>query len=63
VARLFGQVGEKWIKHQAHRSVAELEQSIQHDIDTHNAGQKPFVWHKTADAILAYVARTAARLS
>ncbi|EQD33082.1 ISPsy1 transposase [mine drainage metagenome] len=42
--------------------VADLEQSIRNDIDTHNADPKPFVWRKTADAILASVARAATKL-
>lgn len=63
VERFFGQISEKWIKRQAHTSVADLEQSIQHYIDTHNARPKPFVWHKTADTILASVARAAVKLS
>lgn len=61
VERFFGQISEKSIKRQAHTSVAELEQSIQHYIDTQNADPKPSVWHKTADAILASVARSAAK--
>jgi len=63
VERFFGQISEKWIKRGAHTSVAELEQSIRDYIDTHNADPKPFVWHKTADTILASVARAAAKLT
>jgi hypothetical protein len=63
VERFFGQISEKWIKRSAHTSVAELEQSIRHYIDTHNADPKPFVWHKSADTILASVARAAANLT
>jgi hypothetical protein len=47
---------------EAHTSVAELEQSIQPYIGAHNADPKPFVLHKTADAILASVAKAAAEL-
>jgi transposase len=63
VERFFGQISEKWIKRSAHTSVAELEQSIRHYIDTHNADPKPFVWHKSADTILTSVARAAARFT
>jgi transposase len=63
VERFFGQISEKWIKRSAHTSVAELEQSIRYYIDTHNADPKPFLWHKSADAILASVARVAAKLT
>jgi len=63
VERFFGQISEKWIKRQAHTSVADLEQSIQHYFDTHNADPKPCVWRKTAETILASVARAAAKFS
>lgn len=63
VERFFGQISEKWIKRNAHTSVAELEQSIRDYIDNHNADPKPFVWHKSADAILASVARAGSLLT
>lgn len=63
VERFFGQISERWIKRNAHTSVADLEQSIRRYIDTHNADPKPFVWRKSADTILASVARAAAKLS
>ena len=63
VERFFGQISERWIKRNAHTSVADLEQSIRRYIDTHNADPKPFVWRKTADTILASVARAAIKLS
>jgi transposase len=63
VERFFGQISEKWIKRNAHTSVVELEQSIRRYIDIHNADPKPFVWHKSADTILASVARAAVSIS
>ena len=39
----FGQISEKWIKRNAYTSVADLEDSIRHYFDTHNADSKPFV--------------------
>lgn len=63
VERFFGQISERWIKRQTHTSVADLERSIQQYLDTHNADPKPFVWHKSADVILASVARAAAKLT
>lgn len=63
VERFFGQISEKWIKRNAHTSVADLEQSIRDYIDSHNADPKPFVWHKSADAILASVARAGSLLT
>lgn len=63
VERFFSQISEKWIKRRAHTSVADLEQSIRHYIAQHNADPKPFLWHKSADAILASVARAAIKIS
>jgi transposase len=62
VERFFLQISEKWIKRGAHTSVADLEQSIRDYLDRYNVDPKPFVWHKTADTILASVARAAAKL-
>jgi hypothetical protein len=62
VERFFGQISEKWIKRNAYTSVAELEQSIHAYIDNHNADPKPFLWHKTADTILASVARAVGKI-
>jgi transposase len=57
VERFFSQISERWIKRSAHTSVADLEQAIREYIDRHNDDPKPFVWRKSADAILASVAR------
>lgn len=62
VERFFGQISQKWIKRNAHTSVADLEQSIRDYIDRHNANPKPFVWHKDADVILAKVERAATNI-
>jgi hypothetical protein len=43
------------------RSVKELETAIREYIDVHNEDPKPFVWTKTADQILASIARYAQR--
>jgi hypothetical protein len=40
-----------------HRSVEELEASINAFLDEHNADPKPFRWIKSAEEILAAVAR------
>ena len=63
VERFFGQISAQWIKRNAHTSVADLEQSIRDYIDRHNADPKPFVWHKSADTILASIARAASNIS
>ena len=62
VERFFSQISEQWIKRSAHTSVAQLEQSIREYIDRHNEDPKPFVWHKSADTILASVARAASTI-
>lgn len=59
VERFFAEITEKWIKRSSHTSIAELERSILHYIELNNADPKPFVWHKSADAILQAVGRAA----
>lgn len=61
VERWFALLTERQIKRGAHRSVRELQAAVQEFLDTHNADSKPFVWTKTADAILASIARFASR--
>src|SRR3989304_4578207 len=48
---------EKQIRGGAYRSTRKLEQPIYHYIDHRNRDPKPFVWTKTADQILASLAR------
>ena len=43
------------------RSVKELETAIHEYIEIHNEDPTPFVWTKTADQILASIARYAHR--
>jgi hypothetical protein len=43
------------------RSVKDLEAAIREYIDVHNESPIPFVWTKTADQILASIARYAQR--
>lgn len=61
VERWFGILTERQIKRGAHRSVHELANAISSFIALHNEKPKPFVWTKTADAILAALARFCAR--
>lgn len=63
VERWFALLSEKKIKRGAHRSTTELEKAIRDFIAVHNAEPKPFVWTKTADQILASVARFCKRIS
>jgi transposase len=61
VERWFAEITNKRIRRGVFRSVRELEAAIREYIDAHNANPKPFVWTKTADAILASIARFAQR--
>ena len=57
VERWFALLSEKQLRRGVHRSTIELESAIYHYLDITNNDPKPFVWTKTADQILADVAR------
>jgi transposase len=57
VERWFALLTERQIKRGAHRSVRALEAAIKEFLDAHNEDPKPFLWTKTADEILASIAR------
>jgi transposase len=57
VERFFALLTEKQIRRGVHRSVDELEAAINAFLDRHNAAPKPFRWVKSADDILAAIAR------
>ncbi len=61
VERWFAELTNKQLRRGAHRSVRALEAAIRNFIDAHNTTGKPFVWTKTADEILASIARFAQR--
>jgi len=61
VERWFAELTNKQLRRGAHRSVSQLEVAIREFIDAHHADPKPFVWTKTADQILASIARFAQR--
>lgn len=61
VERWFAELTTKQLRRGAHRSVPELEAAIREFIAAHHAAPRPFVWTKTADAILASIARFAQR--
>jgi transposase len=63
VERWFAALTEKQLRRGVHRSTRELEQAIHRYVDATNAHPKPFVWTKTADEILASVARFCQRIS
>ncbi len=61
VERWFATLTERQLRRGVHRSTRELEAAIQRYLDHHNRNPKPFVWTKTADEILASVARLCQR--
>jgi transposase len=63
VERWFADLTTRQIRRGAHRSTIALEQAIEHYLQTHNEDPRPFVWTKTADEILASVARFCHRIS
>ncbi len=63
VERWFAALTEKQIRRGVHRSTRELEAAIRNFIAATNGHPKPFVWTKTADEILASVARFCKRIS
>ena len=63
VERWFAALTEKQIKRGAHASTRALEATIRQYIAVTNTTARPFVWTKTADEILASVARFCHRIS
>jgi transposase len=63
VERWFAALTEKQIRRGTHRSVRQLETAIKAYLEINNQSPRPFVWTKTADEILASVARFCARTS
>jgi transposase len=63
VERWFATLTEKQLRRGTHRSTAELEAALRRYLTVQNRVAKPFVWTKTADAILESVARFCKRTS
>ena len=63
VERRFAALTVKQLRRGVHRSTRELEAAIRRYIDITNERPKPFRWTKTADEILASVARFCHRIS
>jgi len=63
VERWFATLTEKQIRRGTHRSVRQLEATIKAYLGITNQSPHPFVWSKTADEILASVARFCSRTS
>jgi transposase len=61
VERWFAELTNKRIRRGVHRSVRELEEAIRDFVDAHNEDCRPYIWTKTADQILANIARFASR--
>jgi transposase len=63
VERWFAELTTKLLQRGVHTSVQALEADIRAWIQTWNTDPKPFVWTKTADEILAALARYCQRIS
>lgn len=63
VERWFAALTEKQLRRGVHRSTRELEDAIYHYLEATNDQPKPFIWTKTADQILATIARFCQRIS
>ena len=63
VERWFAELTNKQIRRGVHRSTRALEDAIRHFLDANNENPKPFVWTKSADEILASIARFCERTS
>jgi len=61
VERWFAELTNKRIRRGVFRSVKELETAFREYIQIHNQDPTPFVWTRSADQILASIARYAQR--
>jgi transposase len=61
VERWFAEITNKRIRRGIFRSLKERETAIREYITIHNEDPKPYTWHRTADEILASIARFAQR--
>ena len=61
VERWFAALTTSQLRRGIYRSVVALERAIREFLATHNATGRPFVWTKSADEILASIARFAQR--
>lgn len=63
VERWFAELTNKRVRRGVFHSVRDLEGAIKDYIAAHNQEPRPFVWSKSADDILASIARAAERMS
>ncbi|MBK8012156.1 MAG: IS630 family transposase [Deltaproteobacteria bacterium] len=61
VERFFGLLTEEALRRGSHASVIQLRSAILEYLQAHNEDPKPFRWTKTADHVLASIARFATR--
>lgn len=61
VERFFGLLTEHALRRGSHTSTRDLRGAIHEYLDAHNAEPKPFRWTKSADEVLASIARFATR--
>jgi transposase len=61
VERWFAKLTEEALRRASHVSTRELREAIERYIEATNDEPRPFVWTKSADEILASVARFCAR--
>ena len=63
VERWFAELTNKWLRRSTHHSVRDLVASIRTWVTGWNDEPRPFVWHKTADEILANLANYCRRIN
>ena len=63
VERWFAEITTKMLRRGVHRNVNELNRDIRDWLDHWNENPRPYVWVKTADEILANLARYCQRIS
>lgn len=63
VERWFATLTDKQIRRGTHRSTRQLEDAIRAYLKMNNTEPKPFIWTKSADAILASIERFCLRIS
>jgi len=59
----FAALTEKQLRRGVHRSTREMEDAIYHYVEITNNQPQPFIWTKTAEQILASIARFCKRIS
>ncbi len=61
IERWFAKLTEEALRRGSHHNTRELREAIERHIEATNTSPKPFVWTKTADQIIASVARFCSR--